>query len=104
MLRIPHCQVNRLTNGGKIIIPTCRPRSAPQKYYFSASGTHFCLRLSKLQGLARPEGLGNLKKKKIIRLYFRLVAYCLQTHVHPYELQHFSTAVAAVRMSNEVGC
>jgi hypothetical protein len=29
----------------------------------SASGTHLCQRLSKPQGLVRPEGLGNLKKK-----------------------------------------
>jgi hypothetical protein len=34
----------------------------PQKHYFYASGTHFCLRLSKPQGLVRPEGLGKLIK------------------------------------------
>jgi hypothetical protein len=34
----------------------------PQKRYFSASGTHFSYRLSKPQGLVRPEGLGKLKK------------------------------------------
>jgi hypothetical protein len=35
---------------------------SPQKYYFSASGTHFCYRLSEPQGLVRPEGLDKLKK------------------------------------------
>jgi hypothetical protein len=34
----------------------------PQKHYFHASGTYFCLRLSKPQGPVRPEGLGKLIK------------------------------------------
>jgi hypothetical protein len=34
---------NQFTHGGKIIGPTHRPRSTFQKYYFSASGTHFLL-------------------------------------------------------------
>jgi hypothetical protein len=34
----------------------------PQKHYLYVSGTHFCYRLSKPQGLARPEGLGKLIK------------------------------------------
>jgi hypothetical protein len=38
----------------------------PQKHYFYASGTHFCQRLSKSQGLMRPEGLD--KFIKIIHL------------------------------------
>jgi hypothetical protein len=62
MLRIPHCIVSRLTDGGKFVSPTQRPRSAPQKHYFSASETHFSYRLSKPQDLVRPEGLGKLKK------------------------------------------
>jgi hypothetical protein len=53
MLRIQHCLDNRLTDGGKIVSPTHRQRSAPQKHYFSASDTLFCLRLSKPQGLER---------------------------------------------------
>jgi hypothetical protein len=37
--------------------------SLPQKhYYFYVSGTHFCQRLSKPQGLMRLEGLGKFKK------------------------------------------
>jgi hypothetical protein len=32
------------------------------EHYFYASGIHFCYRLSKPQGLMRPEGLGNLIK------------------------------------------
>jgi hypothetical protein len=51
MLRIPHCLVNRLTDGGKLVSLTHRPRSTQKKHYFSASGTHFCLRLSKHQSL-----------------------------------------------------
>jgi hypothetical protein len=38
---------NRLTEGGKVASPRHRQRSTPQKHYFSASGTHFCYRLSK---------------------------------------------------------
>jgi hypothetical protein len=64
MLRIPHCLDNRLTNGGKDVSPTHRPRSTPQIHYSSASGTHLCERLSKPQGLVRQEGLGKLKKFK----------------------------------------
>jgi hypothetical protein len=37
-------------------------RFTPQKYYSSASGTHFCFRLSKSLGLLRLEGLGKLIK------------------------------------------
>jgi hypothetical protein len=37
-------------------------RFALQKHYLSASGLHFCQRLSKSQGLLRPEGLGKLIK------------------------------------------
>jgi hypothetical protein len=39
MLRIPHCLDSRLTDDGKVDITTHRPRSTPQKHYFSASGT-----------------------------------------------------------------
>jgi hypothetical protein len=39
-----------------------RPRSTPQKHYFSASGTHFCYKLNKLQGLVLPGGLRISKK------------------------------------------
>jgi hypothetical protein len=62
VLRIPHCLDNWLTTGGKVVRPTHRPRSTPQKRYFSASGTYFCYRLSQPQGLVRLEGIGELKK------------------------------------------
>jgi hypothetical protein len=62
MLKIPHCLDSRLTDGGKVVSPAHRPRSPPQKYYFSASGTHSCYRLSKAQGVERLEGLDKLKK------------------------------------------
>jgi hypothetical protein len=42
MLRILHCLDNQLTDGGKVISPTHRPRSTLQKHCFSVSGTHFC--------------------------------------------------------------
>jgi hypothetical protein len=37
-------------------------RTIPHKHYFSVSGTHFCSRLSKPEGLVQPEGLGKFKK------------------------------------------
>jgi hypothetical protein len=58
MLRIPHCVDNLLTDGGKVVSLTHPSHFSPQKhYYFNVSGTHFCWRLSKPQGLVRPEGL-----------------------------------------------
>jgi hypothetical protein len=62
MLRIPHCLDNRLTDGVKVVISIHPPHFIPQKHYFYVSGTHFCSRLSKPQGLVRPEGLGKFKK------------------------------------------
>jgi hypothetical protein len=38
----PTCLDSRLTDGGKVVSPTHRPRSTPQKHYFSAFGPHFC--------------------------------------------------------------
>jgi hypothetical protein len=91
MLRIPHCLDNRLIDGSKFVSPTHRPPlnnyhslalvrertnrppSTPQKHYFSASGTHFCQRLSKPQSLVKPEGLGKLKKSFAV-----LPGICLQ--------------------------
>jgi hypothetical protein len=77
-LRILHCLDNRLTDGGKVVSFTHWSRSTPQKHYFSASGTHFCFRLSKPQGLVRLEGIGKLKNPMILSRFepatFRLVA------------------------------
>jgi hypothetical protein len=42
MLRIPHCLDSPLKDGGEVVSPTHRPRSAPHKQSFSASGPHFC--------------------------------------------------------------
>jgi hypothetical protein len=42
VLRIPYSLDNRLIDGGKIVSPTHRPRSSPQKRHFYPSGTHFC--------------------------------------------------------------
>jgi hypothetical protein len=63
MLRIPHCLDNQLRDGGKVVSPTHQPHFTPQKhYYFYVSGTLFCWRLSKPQGIVWPEGLGKFKK------------------------------------------
>jgi hypothetical protein len=61
-IEIPHRLDSRLRHGDKVISPTHRPRSIPQKHYFSASVTHFCWRLSKRQGLVLLEGLSQLRK------------------------------------------
>jgi hypothetical protein len=63
MLRIPHRLDSWLTDSGKVVSPTHRPRSTPQKHHFSASGTHFSYRLSEPQGLERPEEYVNWKKR-----------------------------------------
>jgi hypothetical protein len=45
MLRIPHCLDSRLTDGGKVVSPTHRPHSNPQKHDYSASDTRDILLL-----------------------------------------------------------
>jgi hypothetical protein len=61
MLRIPHCQDNRLTDGGKSVSLKHRlPVYSPKRLFISVSGIHFYSKLSKPQGLVRPEGLGKL--------------------------------------------
>jgi hypothetical protein len=62
MLSIPRCLDNRLTDDGKVVSHSHRPLYVLQNRYFSASGTHFCYRLSKCQDLVRLEGLDKLKK------------------------------------------
>jgi hypothetical protein len=62
MFRIPHCLDIRLTDGGKVVSPTHRPRSNPQKQYFSASSIHICQGLSEPQSLVQLKVLGKLKK------------------------------------------
>jgi hypothetical protein len=51
-------------DGINVVSLTHQPHFTPQKHYFSASGNNFSWKLSKPQGLVRPEGLGKLKKKK----------------------------------------
>jgi hypothetical protein len=63
MLGIPHCLDNQLTDDGKVVSLKHPPHFTPQiHYYFNVSGTHFCYRLGKPQGLMRPEGLSTFKK------------------------------------------
>jgi hypothetical protein len=69
MLGILHCLDNLLTGGSKVVSPTHRQSSTPQKRDLYASGTHFCQRLSKPQGLVLPEGLGELKSHLILKVF-----------------------------------
>jgi hypothetical protein len=61
-MRITHCLEIRLADGSEVASLMCRLCPAPEKQIFSASGTCFCYRLCKFQGLVRLEGLGKLKK------------------------------------------
>jgi hypothetical protein len=60
MLRIPRCLDSRLTIA--VNLSALRTGRALFHKHFSASGIHFCYRLSKPQGLVGLEGLGKLKK------------------------------------------
>jgi hypothetical protein len=96
MLRIPPCLDTRLTDGGKVVILTQRPRSTPQKH-FSTYCTHFCYRLSKLQGPVRLEGLGKLKKKKkLIHLIGSRIRDLPACSVVPYPLRYQYCDKAAI--------
>jgi hypothetical protein len=59
-LRIPQCIDNWPIHCGNVASPTHWHCSVPQKHY-STSGTHFCYRPSKPQGLVRLERLGKLR-------------------------------------------
>jgi hypothetical protein len=75
--RIPHCLDNRLTDGSEVLSPTHRPRSIPQKHYFSSPSTHLRQRLSNPQGLVRLETLGTLKQiNDLIRIRTRGLPAC----------------------------
>jgi hypothetical protein len=82
MLRIPQCISNRHTDGGEVISPRHRPRSIPQKHKFSASCTYFCYRLSKFQGLVRPEGLGKCKENSFNSSGLEPATFRLVEHYH----------------------
>jgi hypothetical protein len=60
MLKIPHGVGSRLTDDGKVVSLTRRPPLYSPETLFSASHTYFRQRLSKPQGLVRPEGLDKL--------------------------------------------
>jgi hypothetical protein len=56
------CKMLRIGSQMAVRLSALRTGFTPQKHYFYACDTHFCCRLSKPQGLVRPEGLGNLIK------------------------------------------
>jgi hypothetical protein len=58
------------------VVSVTDPTVTPQKhYYFNVSGTHFCWRLSKPQGLVRLEGLG---------YEVSLLSMCLTIYIYVY--------------------
>jgi hypothetical protein len=78
---------------------------------FSFSGTHFCYRLSKLQDLVQPEGLGKLKKCSDI-ITFDFVAWCLNQRRYCVQLlcfvlyfmfEYFERAVMMVELFTSSG-
>jgi hypothetical protein len=63
VVNVKDLSYNLLTHGSKLISPTQWAQFTPQKhYYFYASDSHFCKRLSEPQGLLWPECLARLKK------------------------------------------
>jgi hypothetical protein len=106
MLRIPHCLDNRLTDSGKVVSPTHRQHFTPQKHYFSASGTHFCYRMSEPQGLVQHEGLGKLKN--FIRLIgsqtCNLPACSIVPHPLPYYIYYYCMSHTIYRILPSYEC
>jgi hypothetical protein len=62
MLGIPHCLDNRLTDCGKVVSPTRRPSSTPQKLFFLLLVLISVKDCANPNGLLRPEGISKLKK------------------------------------------
>jgi hypothetical protein len=56
-MRLPHFLDIRLTDGGKVVSPICRPPFTPRKI----PGTHVCLKLVDPRAVVLLEGLGQLK-------------------------------------------
>jgi hypothetical protein len=93
MLKIPHCLDNGITDGGKVVRPTHPLHSTSQKHYcLYVSGTHFCYRLSKPQGLVRPEELSKFKKslRRVYSDYRSPQCYSFR-HSGISDLVHYST-------------
>jgi hypothetical protein len=65
----------------------------PKNIIFYVSGTHFCWRLSKCQGLVRPEGLGTFKisYKKLPDTFWALPRLILD----PEDVDMFSSETLA---------
>jgi hypothetical protein len=87
MLRISHCLDSRLRDGGKFVRHKHRPRSTPQKH-FPSSSSHFCYRLNRPEDLVRLEGLGKLKKKRIIYLIRSRTCDLSACSIVPQPLRH----------------
>jgi hypothetical protein len=60
VLSIPHFLESRLKDGAKFVSLMPRSLIYSTEILFYATGIHFCLKLSKLQDLARPEWLSKM--------------------------------------------
>jgi hypothetical protein len=76
MLRIPHCLDHRLTDGGKVVVPTHRPHFTPQQTPW-------------------PESASELYRPSDRRLSAKLVPTFVSFGV-AYSVQRISTAVISV--------
>jgi hypothetical protein len=79
-----------------------RPHFTPQKHYFYVSGIHFCQKLSKPQGLVRPEGLGKFKNsphRGIEPAIFRFVVLTTALPRAPYNCcKEMYTGIICLRL------
>jgi hypothetical protein len=71
MSRLPHFLDNRLTDGGEVS-PTRRPAFTPGKI----PGTHFCWRLSRLQGHSAAGRIRSIEKSDDIGNRTRDLSAC----------------------------
>jgi hypothetical protein len=94
MLRIQHCLDTRVTDDGQVVSPTHQPHFIPRNIIsFNVSGTHFCYRLSKPEGLVRPEGLDS----EAVLVFFKLQNTSLKSSIF-----NFSICTRIIRHPDEL--